>query len=166
MEIEIELLAEDWEPIWRAVEAVADASQPERREAGLARLLEWGLDQYGHDEAEWDALEGRTDPSAEARRLELQRREAQAVLVSMRARTVAAERRMRALHGTVSRLGAEFQANREAMRVLREENAVLEARALVSRVDGGPSVSDRGAASSPTWLDRLFGRRARSRGRG
>ncbi|MDQ7857753.1 MAG: hypothetical protein QN174_00335 [Armatimonadota bacterium] len=154
--IEVELVDEDWGAIRRAM----DAAGPDVRDA-MAWLLERGLDAFVADEAEWKALDGQTTDEAEARKQELKRREAQALLVSMRARTIAAEKVMAELGQTVHELGAELYANRRAMRPLREENAALAARLAVASGagnGGGPSPGDaathRGVVG---WLRRVLG---------
>jgi hypothetical protein len=124
-------------------------------------LLERGLDAFVADEAEWKALEGQAIGETEAKKQELKRREAQALLVSMRARTIATEKTMAELGETVHVLGAELYANRRAMRPLREENAALAARlANVRETDNGGGPSPDAAARRVTivgWLRKRFG---------
>jgi hypothetical protein len=149
MVVEVELLEEDWATIRRAL-AFAGRDGPD----GVSWLLAHGLDEFAADEAEWKRLEGQTAGEAEARRQELKRREAQALLVSMRARTIAAEKVMAELGETVHALGVELYANRRVMRPLREENASLAAR-LGLATGGGSGAGTSSRAGGPTILDRL-----------
>ncbi len=97
------------------------------------------------------------DPEAEAPRQELKRRETEALLVSMRARTIAAEMRMHALGERVHALGAELTAHRQDMRALRGENAALEARLQVRDTDGTRAPAGAERRSVLTWLGALIG---------
>ncbi|MDR7484542.1 MAG: hypothetical protein QN187_04355 [Armatimonadota bacterium] len=149
--IEVELLAEDWAMIRRALDAAG--REPED---GLPWLVEQGLDRFLRDEAAWKALEGRPGPEAEVERQELKRRETQALLVSMRARTIAAEKVVHELGETVRALGVALQQNRRAMRALRDESASLMAR--LQGADGRAAGADppRGrSAAFRDWLRHL-----------
>lgn len=121
--VETKLLAEDSTAIRDALWAIGRDSK-----ADLGWLLEQGLDGFVLDEAEWNALEARSDDAAQARKQELKRRETQALLVSMRASTIAAETLMHDLGERVHELGAEMKAHQRKMWPLRRENADLEAR--------------------------------------
>ncbi|MDR7470290.1 MAG: hypothetical protein QN201_09145 [Armatimonadota bacterium] len=131
--IEVELLEEDWAAIRRALEA-----QGRDPEADLPWLLALGLERYGRDEAEWEAS-GEAKDAATPRAQELRRRETAALLVSMRARTIAAEMRMHALSERVHALGDTLKENRQRMRELRQENASLQT--LIDRLNASPSSS-------------------------
>lgn len=118
-EIEVQLLEDDWAAIRRALEV-----QGRDPEADLPWLLALGLERYRRDEAEWEAS-GEAKDAATPRAQELRRRETAALLVSMRARTIVAEMRMHALSEQVHALGKALKENRQRMRELREENALL-----------------------------------------
>lgn len=121
--IEVELLSEDWE----AIRSLVSASGLEAH-AELSRLLEIGLDGFVQDELEWETMEGRTDEAAQVRRQELQRREAHALLVSMRASTISAEIEMRGLSDRVGMSADEMETHRQTLWSLRLENEALETR--------------------------------------
>lgn len=123
MVIEVDLLSDDWALIRQALEA-----QGRDVDSGLPWLLEQGLEQFTRDEATWRSLEGRSDPDVEARRQELKRRETQALLVSMRARTIASERLMHELSEKVRALGAALRSHRGEMWPLRREVNTLDAK--------------------------------------
>ncbi|MDR7521214.1 MAG: hypothetical protein QN168_02000 [Armatimonadota bacterium] len=133
--IEVELLAEDWATIRRALDAAG--REPDD---GLPWLLEQGLDRFLRDEAAWKALEGHPGQEAEVERQELKRRETQALLVSMRARTIAAEKIVHELGETVRALGAALQQNRRTMRSLRDESTSLMTR--LQEADGKTAGAD------------------------
>lgn len=155
--VEVELVDEDWAAMQRAMgDAALDTLQ------GTAWLLERGLEAFVADEAEWKTIAQAHGGEVEARKQELKRREAQALLVSMRARTIAAEKLMLALGETVHELAGELHANRRAMRALREHNAALAARlatAAAAGSGGRPSSGDATVRKGMIgWLRRLFGK--------
>lgn len=121
--VEVELLAYDARDVVRAAGGEG-AELPHR----LGALLGEGLEQYIRDEAEWSTLAaivggaGGSVGESGARRLQiLRRREAEALVVSMRARTIASE-------VEVQRLSARVAA-------LEEENAHFKARMLQLRAE-------------------------------
>ncbi len=144
-EIEVGLLEDDWAAIRRALEG-----QGRDPEADLPWLLALGLERYRRDEAEWEAS-GDAKEAATPRAQELRRRETVALVVSMRARTIAAEMRMHDLSERVHALGNALRENRQRMRELREENALLQAR--IDRLQ--PSQSPPAPASRPGLWERL-----------
>lgn len=151
--VEVDLLTEDWAQIQRALRAAGRVPEDD-----LPWLLEHGLGRFMRDETEWKALEGRAGPEAEALRQELQRRETQALLVSIRAQTIAAEMVMHDLGESVHALGADLKKNRQAMRALREESAALQTR--LQGLDGSDAAAahparGRGAALRD-WLRFLW----------
>jgi len=133
--VEVELLAEDWAAIGRAL-----ASAGRHAYDDVPWLLEVGLDRFAGDEAEWDRLVAEHVPDTDPRRQELKRRETEALAVSMRPRTISAEMQVHALSQRVNTLADELEAHKRAMRALREENAGLEERLR------GPLASEDGAA--------------------
>jgi hypothetical protein len=153
MVVEVELLSDDWALIRQVLEA-----QGRDVDSGLPWLLEQGLEQFTRDEATWRSLEGRSDPDAEARRQELKRRETQALLVSMRARTVASEKLMHELSEKVHRLGTELRTNRGKMWPLRRETDALDTklRSLQETLTG-PAPASRRRQAPASWLARLLG---------
>jgi cell division protein FtsB len=115
--VEIEFLEDDA----RAVVHAAGGHGPDlpRR---LAVLLAEGLAQYVRDEAEWEAQAAAgsgAGAGAQAPLLVLKRREAEALVVSMRARTIASERRLEALKARVCDLAREHAEYRGQMARLR-----------------------------------------------
>jgi hypothetical protein len=160
MIIEVDLLGDDWALIRRALETAGHST-----ETGLLWLLEQGLEMFSRDEAEWRSLEGKSGHHAQTRRQELERREAQALLVSMRVRTIASERLMHELSETVHALGATLRNNREEMWPLRREADALDARlrALQATLDRPlPTPTRRWTLGSR--LGRLLGRGGSGRG--
>ncbi|MDI6772494.1 MAG: hypothetical protein QME77_07890 [bacterium] len=95
--VDVRLLAEDWDAIRRALQMAG-----RNPDADLAWLLEAGLDWFVRDEAEWKALEARLDDAAGT-----ERRETQALLISMRASTIVAEIMMHELGERVRVLGGQ-----------------------------------------------------------
>ncbi|MDR7417645.1 MAG: hypothetical protein QN178_01890 [Armatimonadota bacterium] len=150
--VEVEVLTEDADAMRRALAA---AGRDPR--ANVPWLLARGLEQYVADEAAWQALEGQEGPEVEVKRQELKRRETEALLVSMRAETIAAERVMHDLGMKVHALGAQLYANRREMWPLRDEAASLEARLkrLTEPATGSasPSATGQGVLA---WLRRLL----------
>jgi hypothetical protein len=148
--VEVDLLAEDAAAIRRALVGASRDLQ-----ADLSSLLEQGLTQYAADESAWHDLEDQVGPEAEAKRQDLKRRETQALLVSMRAHTIAAEKVMRALGETVHTLGAQLHANRREMWPMRQEATSLEARLkeLTAPNDGSAPPSKNGGRVL-AWLRR------------
>lgn len=121
--VEVELLAYDARDIVHAAGGEG-AGLPHR----LGALLGEGLEQYIRDEAEWSTLAavvggaGTAVGGPRAPRLQiLRRREAEALVVSMRARTIASE-------VEVQRLSARVEA-------LEEANAHFKARMLQLRAE-------------------------------
>lgn len=157
MTVTVELLAEDWAAIEHAL-ALHGHGGPAR----LVWLLERGLDLYGADEASWTALEGEESADAEERRRDLRRREAQALVVSLRARTLTTEKVMHELGDVVKQMSVELYANRRSMHRLRAEAAALEARLQPPAAPAEPTGF--GGHRSPS-LRRLL-RRFFTRGRG
>ncbi|MDR5710097.1 MAG: hypothetical protein QN172_03995 [Armatimonadota bacterium] len=96
-------------------------------EAGLAWLLAEGTRHHIRDQQRWDRV---ADPAAShhPERLELQRREAAAHLLSMRARVLRTELERDALRAQVAALEEEYRALRDRLFALqRERRALLEA---------------------------------------
>lgn len=146
--VETGLLAEDWAAIRDALWAVGRDSK-----ADLGWLLEQGLDGFIQDEAEWKALEGRPDEAPQARPQELKRREAEALLISMRASTIAAEFLMHELGERVRVLGAAMKEYQRTMWPLRKENAEFEAR--LRALDESRNGADEAQRGSGPLLDRV-----------
>jgi hypothetical protein len=154
-EIEVELLEDDWSTIRRALE-----SHGRDPEADLPWLLELGLERYRRDEEEWEAS-GEAKGAATPRAQELRRRETAALVVSMRARTIVAEMRMHELSERAHALGNALRENRQRMRSLREENALLQAR--IDRLNSSPSSSSTASRRRGLW--ERIARRLAGRGR-
>ncbi|MDR5684076.1 MAG: hypothetical protein QN163_08635 [Armatimonadota bacterium] len=95
-------------------------------ESGLAWLIREGARYYAADQGAWRELVAREVPDQDPLRLELQRREVLAHLLSMRARTLGREQERDALADRVDALGAEYRRLRQALFALR-----------VQRVHGG-----------------------------
>jgi hypothetical protein len=150
LRVEVDLLAEDAEAMRQAL------THAGRHPEDLAWLLEYGLTRYASDEAAWQHLEDEGAPDDDVRRRELKRRETQALLVSMKANTVAAERAMHDLGETVRALGAQLHANRQEMWPMREEAAALEARLreLSANSNGSSPGDDQEGALA--WLRRIL----------
>ena len=84
-------------------------------EVGLAWLIVEGARRYAADQEAWHELTGLGEPHGAPARLELQRREALAHVLSMRARTLARERERDVLRERVNALSAEYTRLRRAL---------------------------------------------------
>jgi hypothetical protein len=152
LRVEVDLLAEDAEAMRQALTAAG-----RHPEADLPWLLEYGLSQYASDEASWQHLEDEGAPDDDVRRRELKRRETEALLVSMRANTIAAEKVMHDLGETVRALGAQLHANRQEMWPMRQEAAALEARLRELTTAGNGSAPGAGDRQGMrVWLRRML----------
>lgn len=153
MTIDVELLSDDWAVIRRALEMAG-----REVDAGLPWLLEQGIDLFAQDEASWRALEGESGLDAQRRREELKRRETEALLVSLRARTIASEKLMHELSERVHALGAELRTNRGQMWPLRRETDALDAKLRSLREAlTAPTPSPRRPQALGNRLARLLG---------
>ena len=136
----IEVLEDDARAIVHA--AGGDGPDLPRR---LAALLAEGLDQYVCDEAEWAlAADGGAGTGSQAPSRVLQHREAEALVISMRARTIASERHVEALTARVRELAREHAAYKEHMARLRAAAGDLRRRRaqLRAALDGeAPAVA-------------------------
>ncbi len=88
-------------------------------EVGLAWLIAEGARRYAADQEAWHELTASGEPHGAPAQLELQRREALAHALSMRARTLARERELDVLRERVNALSAEYTRLRRALFALR-----------------------------------------------
>ncbi|MDR7416338.1 MAG: hypothetical protein QN193_01960 [Armatimonadota bacterium] len=94
-------------------------------EAGLVWLLAEGARHYARDQHRWHRMEAEPATADEAERLELQRREAAAHLLSMRARVLQTELERDTLRSQVAALEEEYRALRDRLFALQQERRVL-----------------------------------------
>ncbi|MDR7555782.1 MAG: hypothetical protein QN157_09250 [Armatimonadota bacterium] len=142
--IAIELLEDDA----RAVVQAAGGDGPDLPHR-LAALVAEGLDQYLRDEAAWEVAAGTgAGVGAQTPSVVLQHREAEALVVVMRARTITSERHVEALQARVRELAREHAAYREHMARLRTAAGHLRQRRAQLRavLHGGASAD---AATRP-----------------
>ncbi|MDR7414368.1 MAG: hypothetical protein QN202_09315 [Armatimonadota bacterium] len=90
-------------------------------EVGLAWLVAEGARRYAADQRTWEELAASRAPDRDGVRLELQRREALAHALSMRARTLARERERDILREQVASLSVEYTRLRRALFALRSQ---------------------------------------------
>lgn len=95
---------------------------------GPEQLLRMTMDQYRQDEALWRSLEHRHDGEAEGVKVELKRRETDALLVSLRSRTIRSEMEMHELQERVLALQERHREQRQRAEVLRRSIASLRRR--------------------------------------
>jgi hypothetical protein len=121
--------------------AVFFAERGQSLDNGTAWLIEEGARHFCNDQSAWEQLNAAGVPDGDPRKLELQRREAVAHLISMRARTVSTETEMEMLRAQVSALGAEYKELRASLMRLQDEQ-----RSLKAALDTSP----RQAEAAPT----------------
>ncbi|MDR7536996.1 MAG: hypothetical protein QN183_11620 [Armatimonadota bacterium] len=100
---------------------------------GLERVLSEAMTLYRNDEVAWRRLQSQHDAEAEAARTELKRREAAALLVSMRARTVQSEVEMYELRERVRELQERHAGQRARAEVL--QRSVVKLRRRVAQLE-------------------------------
>lgn len=93
-------------------------------EVGLAWLIAEGARRYAADQRTWEEPTASSAPHPDGLRLELQRREALAHALSMRARTLARERERDILREQVAALSAEYARLRRALFALRNQQGI------------------------------------------
>jgi chromosome segregation ATPase len=94
-------------------------------EAGLAWLLAEGARHYARDQHRWHRIQVEPATEDEAERLELQRREAVAHLLSMRARVLQTEWERDLLRAQVAALEEEYRALRDRLLSLQQKRRAL-----------------------------------------
>jgi hypothetical protein len=154
--IEVQVLEDDL----REIRALAGPGPEERT---LAALVVRGLERFQVDEATWQTLQGRDNPAALEAQSELKRRETIALLISMRARTIASELRMNVLGRRVQELERRHAERLGASTQLRRDIESLERRIarLEAALRGGEAPGH--GHRRPSWAERLA--RFLSRGR-
>ncbi|MBI4277992.1 MAG: hypothetical protein HY660_06010 [Armatimonadetes bacterium] len=128
---------------------------------GFGWLLVRGTDLFSADQRDWDGLSERSDAEAEARKLDLKRRETRALVVNMRLRTWRTEGRKDSLDEEVSALAKEYRRLRLTLWHLKQERdrllARLRAAGREAPATGEPPVDDFPAVPPPSLWERLRG---------
>jgi hypothetical protein len=152
-----EFIAEDLKEIQRLL----PPNTPE--DEGLAHVLREALSIYRRDEAAWQTIEHLHDTTGSAAQVELKRREASGLLVSMRSRTIRSEMGMYELREQVRTLQERHTLQRARARVIQQSltrlrRRIQQAEDRLSQAGGVPSTDGRPASRLQTRLAALWKR--------